>query len=219
MKLICKNCGKRFNSDWRGRKFCSKSCYTNWQKGKSVYSNLVGKRGKRPRRRKISRCVVCGRKFEHLVIRKAKYCSRECWNKRNPKILQDCLYCGKEFWSYKNGNRKFCSNKCSALFRRINQKGAKSHLWKGGKTKLIKLLRTRAEFREWRNAVFQRDNYICQGKNHLPSLPRKSGEGKRVYLHAHHIKPVSEYPELIYKISNGLTLCKNCHLLEHHHKF
>ena len=36
-------------------------------------------------------------------------------------------------------------------------------------------------------------------------------------LVAHHIKPKSEYPEEKLALSNGQTLCANCHL-EHHRK-
>ena len=49
------------------------------------------------------------KKFEHLIARKAKYCSRECYNARNPRILDFCLFCGKEFWEWKCKNKKYCS--------------------------------------------------------------------------------------------------------------
>lgn len=58
------------------------------------------------------------------------------------------------------------------------------------------------EYREWRTAIFERDNWTCQD----------CGEkGKR--LHVDHIKKWSEYPELRFELSNGRTLCESCHKL------
>ena len=34
---------------------------------------------------------------------------------------------------------------------------------------------------------------------------------KGIYLNAHHIKKFSDYPHLRFELSNGLTLCKDCH--------
>jgi hypothetical protein len=63
--------------------------------------------------------------------------------------------------------------------------------------------------KEWRSKIFQRDNYACQ------NCGAKSGEGKAIYLQAHHIKPWKEFPELRREMNNGVTLCKDCHLLVH----
>ena len=57
-----------------------------------------------------------------------------------------------------------------------------------------------AQLRNWREAVFKRDNYTCQG----------CGE-KGVYLNADHIKPFAYFPELRFELSNGRTLCVPCH--------
>lgn len=54
--------------------------------------------------------------------------------------------------------------------------------------------------REWRSAVFVRDDYTCQ------SCGARGGR-----LHAHHLKPYKEYPELRHVLSNGVTLCIPCH--------
>jgi arsenate reductase-like glutaredoxin family protein len=55
-------------------------------------------------------------------------------------------------------------------------------------------------YKMWRNAVFQRDSYICTSCNK-----------KKKRIEAHHIKPQCDYPELIYDIDNGITLCLECH--------
>jgi len=59
---------------------------------------------------------------------------------------------------------------------------------------------------DWRNEVYKRDNYTCQKcSNHFEKEPI----GK--YIHAHHIKSKKEFPELIFVLDNGQTLCNSCH--------
>ena len=64
----------------------------------------------------------------------------------------------------------------------------------------LKSPRSRAELKEWRRAVFQRDNYTCQICGH---------RGGR--LNADHIKAYVRYPELRLDVNNGRTLCEACH--------
>lgn len=64
---------------------------------------------------------------------------------------------------------------------------------------------TTKEYTGWRRDVFFNDNFTC-------FLCDKRG-GK---LHAHHIKPWSEFPELRYEVFNGVTLCVDCHKQIHH---
>lgn len=72
--------------------------------------------------------------------------------------------------------------------------------WMGGKVEENRLARNRREYRIWRTAVYERDNYTCQ----------ECGErGKK--LQADHIKPFAHYKELRYELSNGRTLCVACH--------
>jgi len=96
---------------------------------------------------------------------------------------------------------------------RLAHQGEKSYLWKGGVTSENQLLRKSSKFKEWRKKVFERDNWTCQ------KCGRRTKIGIRITLHPHHIKPLAKYPRLVYKVDNGITLCKECHLKEHKHKF
>jgi uncharacterized protein YlzI (FlbEa/FlbD family) len=77
--------------------------------------------------------------------------------------------------------------------------------WKGGITSINRLRRNCKEYKLWRKSVFKRDNYTCQ------ECFLRSGNGKSVVLNAHHIKPFSLFPELRLDLSNGVTLCLDCH--------
>ena len=81
----------------------------------------------------------------------------------------------------------------------------KNHLWKGGITPINKRIRNSIEYRLWRKAVFERDNYTCIW------CGAKNGKGKTIVLNADHIKPFSLFPELRFAIDNGRTLCVECH--------
>jgi len=72
--------------------------------------------------------------------------------------------------------------------------------WRGGKTSERDRLRKSIEYKLWRTAVFERDNYAC--------IFCGIRGGK---LEADHIKPWCDYPELRFAIDNGRTLCHDCH--------
>ena len=74
-----------------------------------------------------------------------------------------------------------------------------------GRTSVNCLIRSSVEYKLWREAVFGRDNYTCQ------KCKARSGNGKAVFLEAHHIKPFSLFPELRFVVSNGITFCEDCH--------
>lgn len=63
-----------------------------------------------------------------------------------------------------------------------------------------KIAMGRWEYREWRKAVFVRDDYVCQ-------LCDKRGG----YVHADHIVGWADDEGLRYEVSNGRTLCYRCH--------
>ena len=57
------------------------------------------------------------------------------------------------------------------------------------------------EYRIWAGAIKKRDEWICRIKDN----------NCRGRLEAHHILSWREYPELRYKINNGITLCRAHH--------
>jgi hypothetical protein len=85
------------------------------------------------------------------------------------------------------------------------KRGAEHWNWKNGSSTERQRLINQTEYKEWRTAVFERDNYTCQ------NCGARSGNGKEVILNADHIKEWSNYPELRYDVNNGRTLCESCH--------
>lgn len=63
--------------------------------------------------------------------------------------------------------------------------------------------RRSGKYRTWKRHVLKRDEYRCQRC------------GSEQELCVHHIKPFADYPELRYSVDNGVTLCKECHRMEH----
>jgi len=61
-------------------------------------------------------------------------------------------------------------------------------------------IRNTVDWKTWRMEIFSRDKYTCQ------ECGKIGGE-----LHPDHIKPKSQFPELVFEISNIRTLCKPCH--------
>lgn len=56
-------------------------------------------------------------------------------------------------------------------------------------------------YKDWRLKVYKRDRFTCQ-------MPRCKSKKK---LQAHHIQKWSSAAILRYDISNGITLCRECH--------
>lgn len=92
--------------------------------------------------------------------------------------------------------------------------GENSARWQGGKTKISILIRQMIEYKNWREEIFQRDNFTCR-------FCKKTN----CVLNADHIKPFSiilkenkinsiikaRNCEELWNIENGRTLCVSCH--------
>jgi 5-methylcytosine-specific restriction endonuclease McrA len=86
-------------------------------------------------------------------------------------------------------------------------KGSDNPNWRGGLIHPDARLRSSHQSREWSKEVRARDGHKCV---------ECGATGK---LHAHHIKPWKNHPELRWDISNGATLCPPCHQKAHGWRF
>ena len=90
------------------------------------------------------------------------------------------------------------------LLLNANKKGSGNPAWKGVITSENYRLRRGKDFASWRKKVYERDKYICQ------KCKIKGGK-----LHPHHIMNFSDCFDERFDISNGITLCKLCHMKFH----
>lgn len=64
--------------------------------------------------------------------------------------------------------------------------------------------------KDWRAKVLRRDKYLCQDCK---------AYGRRTEATtAHHIKERDQYPEMQYRLDNGVALCAACHNKRHPEK-
>ncbi len=81
--------------------------------------------------------------------------------------------------------------------------GENHPLWIKDRTEVVekRRLRSSVEWKQWRNKVFERDDFTCQdcGKHGC-------------FLEPHHIIPIRVSKERIFDVSNGIALCRSCHM-------
>ena len=103
-----------------------------------------------------------------------------------------CPWCKKSFRAKKyrvnRAKNVCCSKECSYRLR------------DNGKTKESKRIRQRVGWKKWRESIFRRDNFTCL------HCGKRGGK-----LHPHHIIPLAVNKKLAYSVSNGMTLCVDCH--------
>ena len=135
-----------------------------------------------------------------------------------------CAYCGKMVMRHpcrlKKNKNTYCSTECRGKStigtkqsketcekRSAALSGENSSTWKGGVSRGYKRGYKSEQSKHWRTEVFNRDGYVCQN----------CSNAKNNYLTAHHIKSFANYPELRYEVSNGITLCEECHSERDHY--
>lgn len=189
------------------------------------------------------KCLTCGNLYTKKVTtskkdwENSKYCSNKCIRRINPpwnKGLKG-IHVSPET-EFKRGDRRLVGNKSrlgkppwnkgkslseetkrkisqSLMGRPTGRTGSKSNFWKGGKSSEYTKLKNSLAWKNWRRSVFERDDYTCQecGERNY------KGNGKSVWIHPHHIKSRTEFPELQFDVNNGITLCRDCHRKTHNY--
>lgn len=206
----CPTCGEKFQPIHAKSKYCSRRCLglrmDNIERLRELSPIAAAisnaSQNPKPKPGRKNTCKTCSKVFRHA--RKRRYCDEHVGhvNGKPPANKKaTCSVCGNAFERQYAGNaRRTCSDFCRSKQLAKRQKGAKSHRWQGGKTTNAMIIRGSFEYKQWRAAVFERDGYQCQ-------ICGQVG-GK---LNADHIKPFSTHPDLRLEITNGRTLCVECH--------
>lgn len=188
----CLQCGVTYfkkslylHKQWEKRKYCSFEC------SKKTFSGIRIKQWNNPEYRKMMSDSHKG----NPNPMKGKKTGRIPWNKN-----------GHHSKEANEKNRLAHLGKKASIETRKKQSDTHNKLkekhwaWKGGNYSRTIKIRLSQEYRLWREAVFNRDDFTCV------FCGTRGGK-----LNADHIKPFAYFPELRFDINNGRTLCVPCH--------
>lgn len=223
IKYNCDYCGKEDTKrksayDKTKYHYCSKECKI---KGTSIFHS--GENSANWKNRYVSfSCDTCGKTAETTRTQydkcKYHYCSVECSNLghsvnfsglNNPRwdrITLECEICSKEIYlkksEYDKCKHHYCSTACMGKHRIELYKGENHPNWNPNKTNQERFEdRKYGEYNDWRNNVFERDDYTCQC----------CGDNQGGNLNAHHLNSHHWDIENRTNVDNGITLCEDCH--------
>lgn len=211
MKILTKKCivcGKKFAKQWQ-KKFCSRRCYYKWEKENP-------NKGWRKKGNKL------GFKRGHKIFEGVE----KGWFKRGQLTWNKGLK-GKQPWHNISGlNKKggipwnkgkhIKNNDALNEWRKKGNaiRGKRHWNWRGGISKMRERIEAMPEYKRWRKAVFERDNWTCQ---------KCKKRGRRI--HPHHRMELStilakyrirtlrdaRQCKKLWDTNNGKTLCIPCH--------
>ena len=149
-------------------------------------------------------CIQCKNVIHRPIcyLKKVKKptCSKACARIiQKKRVLKNCKICNVPFEVRPTEAKKFstCNNpQC----RQENKLGERNPNWRGGISSERNKDCSSDAYKLWRFLVYERDNYTCQ------DCGKRGGN-----LSAHHIMPWSFFIDLRYVVSNGKTLCLECH--------
>ncbi len=196
----CDYCGRYYEG--RGRHFCSKSC-------RMKQKNAIDNPAWRPEvRSKLSqaakgnkRCL--GRKLSSKT--KAKI-SESLTGKKQPREVVAKRVASMRATMAKYGGLTPAQRRHLAT---LHKSGPEHPNWKGGYAAERQKRYNDPQYRHFVSAVLRRDGYRCQW------CGARNGHGENVLLQVHHTVPYCDRPDLGYVVSNGLTLCIECHRSAH----
>lgn len=197
MDKVCKNCGiimtrrgKERPRDLKKRKYCSKECYKKIARYDRNVKNYSGQ--------KIN----------------GIYLVRKEDSPKSPMVKYVCIcHCGKEFLTryhrLADGSTSSCGCHKSEKLREAARAriGPLSGRWNPEITdedRKARLVRTFDEGAYWRGQVYKRDGRVC-----------KICKTTKGILQGHHLDGWHWCKERRLDISNGVILCKECHLEFH----
>lgn len=141
----------------------------------------------------VRECEFCGAPMELKIRRdlgRKHFCSRSC--------RQLGRYARGEWGEDRMKAMQSIANAPDMWTRKSCPK-EKNGRWLSDRS-TVKFQRSISDLHRWRKAVFERDNYTCQACGQIGGA-----------LNAHHVKSYKNHPELRESVSNGLTLCVECH--------
>ena len=161
---------------------------------------------------------------------------------KDPNLKKDftCQHCGKIFNEYISHKKKYCNHSCASAhtknslgkkrtpetrekIRQANFKrewGAKCWNWKGGISKIDKIVRRMPEYITWRGEVFKRDSFICKCCGLTGYVTAHHKKSFSSILKENNIKNTEDARNCkeLWNIENGVTLCELCHSLTDNYK-
>lgn len=232
---ICQYCNKKFKSEKKNTKFCSPQCNGKWKSENLIGEKSSSwKYGKIKIKCDFCEKEIY-KTFSEIKKYKKHFCGKECydkWQKENSlkgensavysKVETKCDYCGKNIKVFKSRynavKHHFCNNECHYKWKSKNLIGSKSNFYgihRFGKENYnynpnlteedrVKHRNT-LKIKEWRNKVFERDNYTCQ----------ITGDNKGGNLVSHHLNSHNWDKENRYNLDNGITITEEIHKLFH----
>ena len=214
----CPNCQKEFckskdegNEQWLSRKYCSRKCFAEGNTGhmvsittrNKIKVSQIGKIISTETRQKmsISRLGVTPWNKDTVGLMKS-------WNKGKTGLFKQTQEWKDRLSEKMKGNKYKVGISSWNKGLKGYRAGELNNKWKGGISQINKtkrqLLMETIEYKIWRKSIFERDNYTCQECGQIGGI-----------LNAHHIKPYSIFPKLRVDMTNGITLCTDCHKTIH----